>query len=112
MQANKENNDKFITMIGFAKRAGAIVYGYDNLRTAKGVRLVAVSDAASENLKSDMERLADKRNIPIVYANALEDKMGGNIKALGITNSDMSREIINYISKGATPYEIRLGKRR
>ncbi len=101
-----------MTMVGFAKRAGAIVLGYDSLRTAKGVRLIAVSDTASDNLKDDMERLADKRNIPIVYAPTLEDKVGGNVKALGITNSDMSRAITDYVSNGATQYGIRLGTRR
>ena len=94
-----------MTMVGFAKRAGAIVLGYDSLRTAKGVRLIAVSDTASDNLK-------DERNIPIVYAPTLEDKVGGNVKALGITNSDMSRAITNYVSDGATQYGIRLGTRR
>ena len=112
MRTNKEQGDKFLTMVGFAKRAGAIVLGYDSLRTAKGVRLIAVSDTASDNLKGDMERLADKRNIPIVYAPTLEDKVGGNVKALGITNSDMSRAITDYVSDGATQYGIRLGTRR
>ena len=110
--AVKKRGDKFLTMVGFAKRAGAIVLGYDSLRTAKGVRLIAVSDTASDNLKDDMERLADKRNIPIVYAPTLEDKVGGNVKALGITNSDMSRAITDYVSDGATQYGIRLGTRR
>lgn len=112
MRKNNVNGDTFLAMIGFAKRAGAIVYGYDGLRTARGVRLIAVSDTASDNLKSDMARLADKRNIPIVYANSLEDKIGNNVKALGLTNADMSRAIVDYISGGDTPYEIKLGTRR
>ena len=51
--------DRFATMIGFAKRAGKIVYGFDCLKTAKRVAVLAVSDTASDNLKNGMARTVD-----------------------------------------------------
>ena len=104
-----KSNDKdtFITMVGFAKRAGEIVYGYDGLRKARGVKLLAVSDGASDNLKSDMARLAEKNGLPLVTAPSLESKIGNNVKALGLTDENMSKAVVDFISKGAANYSIK-----
>lgn len=99
-------------MIGFAKRSGTIVFGYDNLSKAKGVRLIAVSDTASDNLKSDTERLASRLNVPTVYARSLETIVGNNVKALGFTDKNMARAVADYISDGDTEYNIKFGSRR
>lgn len=112
MHKNDGNSDKFTAMIGFSKRAGKIVYGYDSLRKAKGVKLLAVSDTSSDNLMSDMARLAEKLNVPIVTAPKLEDIVGNNVKALGITEINMAHAIIDYISGGAEKYKIQFGSRR
>ena len=99
-------------MIGFAKRAGKIIYGYDTLCKAKGVKLLAVSDTASLNLLSDMERLANKQSLPMVIAPQLEAAVGNNVKALGISDENMARAAIDYVASGATQYKIKLGQRR
>ena len=90
------NTDKFVTMIGFAKRSGKIVYGYDNLKSARGIKLLAVSDTASINLAKDMRSLADKKNVPLVTAPALETIVGNNVKALGMTDGNMAQAAIGY----------------
>ncbi len=97
-------SDKFAAMIGFAKRAGKIVYGYDNIKKAKGLKLIAVSDSASDNLKSAMERLKITRHIPTVYARSLEEVVGGNCKALGITDPNMAKAMLEYASDAAPLY--------
>lgn len=94
-------------MIGFAKRAAKIVYGYDALPTAKGVKLMAVGDTASSNLRTGMERLAQKKNCPLVYVKALESKVGNNVKALGITDAEMAKAIMDFAAQGAPEYSIK-----
>ena len=92
----QNNADKFVTMIGFAKRAGKIVYGYDNLKSARGLKLLAVSDTASVNLAQDMKNLAEKKRVPLVVAPALEITVGNNVKALGMTDGNMAQAALSY----------------
>ena len=98
------SNDKFIAMIGFAKRAGKIVYGYDNLRSAKRVKLLAVSDSGSDNLKRNVKTLAERQNKPIVLVDGLESIVGNNCKALGITDENMALAMTQYVESGAKGY--------
>ena len=99
-------NDKFTAMIGFAKRARKIVYGLDSLQTAKHLKLLAVSDSASDNLLNSMRRLAEKRSLPLVTVDGLENKVGGNTKALGVTDENMSLAIVEFVKGGAQGYKI------
>lgn len=103
-------SDKFLSMLGFAKRSGKIVYGYDNLRKAKNVKLLVVSISTS-NLMSDMDALADKTAIPILYVAELEKIVGGNVKALGFTDANMVRAVTDYAEK-SEKYRLRFGSRR
>ena len=105
-------NDKFIAMIGFARRSGKIVYGLDSLKTAKRIALLAVSDTASDNLKRNMDLLADKNEIPIVTAIGLENTVGNNVKALGLTDVNMAKAASDYVKGETLKYTIRYGKRR
>ncbi|MDE5563364.1 MAG: hypothetical protein K2J01_07480 [Clostridiales bacterium] len=108
----ENKNDKFVTMIGFARRSGKIVYGLDSLKHAKNVKLLAVSDTASDNLVRNIERLADINEIPIVYAIGLELTVGNNVKALGLVDGNMAKAVAEYIEDGSTQYTIKYGKRR
>lgn len=103
--------DKFIAMIGFAKRAGKIVFGIDKLKVARGVKLLAVSDTASDNLSEEMRRLAQKRDLPLVVAAALEDTVGNNVKALGITDPNMASAMWDHATH-APQYKTEYGLRR
>lgn len=99
-------NDKFASMVGFAKRAGKIVIGYDALRSARRVKLLAVGDTASENLTENMVKLSRKFDVPLVYATGLETLVGGNCKAMGVTDANMAREMEKYARSGAPQYHI------
>lgn len=101
-----------MTMIGFAKRAGKIVYGYDGLAASQKVKLAAVSDTASDNLKRNVALLAERRNYPLVTAALLEQKVGNNIKALGILDENMAKAVSDYVRSGAEGYSIEYGTRR
>lgn len=112
-------SDAFVTMIGFGKRAGALVYGIDKLKSARGVKLLAVSDAASDRLRSDVERLADRLGVCVVTARDMETTVGNNVKALGFTDANMARAVVEYIENnekdvddGKAIYILRKGLRR
>ena len=94
--------DKLISMIGFAKRSGKIVYGYDGLKKAKNVKMYAVSDTSSDNLKASMNALAAKTHTPIVRVCYLESIVGNNVKALGLTDENMARAAMEYIATAQT----------
>lgn len=100
------NGDKFASMIGFAKRAGKIVIGYDALRTAKRIKLLAVDDSASASLTDNMKILSRKLDVPLVYAAGLETLVGAGIKAIGVTDANMAREMETYARSGAPQYHI------
>ncbi|MCH5155963.1 MAG: hypothetical protein J1F69_05080 [Clostridiales bacterium] len=108
----ENNKDKFVTMIGFARRSGKIVYGLDSLKHAKNIKLLAVSDTASDNLLRNMERLADINEIPIVYAVEMERTVGNNVKALGLTDGNMAEAVAKYVESGTAQYTIKYGTRR
>lgn len=108
----ENKNDKFITMIGFARRSGKIVYGLDSLKGAKNIKLLAVSDTASDNLKRNIELIADNKGLPIVYTDGLENTVGNNVKALGLTDGNMAKAVIDYVESARTQYTIKYGTRR
>lgn len=110
MNKMPDNTDKFATMIGFAKRAGKIVYGYDSLKAARGIKLYAVSDTASANLIESMKSLADKKKTPLIVAPALETTIGNNVKALGMTDGNMADAALEFVRKHGNGYRIETDK--
>lgn len=88
--------DKFVAMIGFAKRAGKIVYGYDELKVRRNVKLYAISDSASQNLSDGLKRLCDGKSAPLIIVKRLEELVGANCKALGITDKNMAKAMLDF----------------
>lgn len=109
----QSKSDTFATMIGFARRSGKIVFGLDALKRAKNVKMLAVSGTASDNLKRNMDRLADLNKIPIVYVSQLESVVGNNVKALGLTDGNMAQAVAGYVETGDfAQHTIKYGIRR
>lgn len=101
-----KNNDKFAAMLGFAVRAGALVYGFDNLKKAKRIKLLAVSDSASDNLFDGMKLLAERLKTTLVKVVELEALVGKNCKALGITDENMAKAMAEYAAGSNDRYTI------
>ncbi len=93
-------------------RSGKIVYGLDSLLSAKRIKLLAVSDTASENLRSEMLRLAEKRNCSLVKAPSLETSIGHNVKAFGFTDANMAKAALDYVLQNSPQYELEYKSRR
>ncbi len=99
-------NDKFAALIGFAKRAGKIVYGYDDLKSAKRIKLFVISDSVSSNVVDGLKRASLKTGAPLVAADMLEELIGGNCKALGITDKNMASGMLDYVRGEQSRYRI------
>lgn len=101
------SGDKFLSILGFAKRSGKVIYGYDNLKQSKRPKILVVSDSASGNLMDGMCRLSVKLKVPLVVAKKLEDLVGGgNCKALGVTDVNMASGMLAYFSGEQSQYGI------
>lgn len=101
-----DKGDKFASMLGFAVRAGKIVYGLDNLKSARALKLLAVSDGASDNLTDGMKRIAERKSVTLVQVKSLEELVGYNCKALGITDENMAKAMIEYAGGQNSRYRI------
>ncbi|MCH5162973.1 MAG: hypothetical protein J1G38_05745 [Clostridiales bacterium] len=92
-----------MAILGFARRAGKVRYGLDELKKAKSVKLYAVCVSASDNLVSDMKALSSKTHKPLVIAKR-DSFTEGNCKAIGITDSNMASGMTEY-AKDNEEYE-------
>ena len=65
------------TYLGFARRAGKLTLGVNAVSTLKGGVYLLVADiAASENTKKEIEKLARKLSVPVVWTEDLETLAG------------------------------------
>ena len=93
-------NKKILGLIGFAARARKISYGTDSvkLQLAKGkVRLLIISEEASDRTKKDFINLSEEYNIPKIIGGSNEElskAIGKSNKAvIGIHDKELSNEI-------------------
>lgn len=99
--------DNVVTMLRFAKRAGKIIYGLDSIKPkARRAKTLVISADASQNLKDGMCAIAAKRRLPLVQAKALAEIVGGNCKALAVTDENMARAIVEHAKAASQDYTI------
>lgn len=97
------STDKFAAMVGFAKRAGKMIYGYDELKRNRKCKVLAVSNIECGNIMSNMKALSVRYNIPLVAVEDMAALVGSNCKAFGITDGNMAKAMIEYCRGGNTP---------
>ncbi|HPD02240.1 MAG TPA: hypothetical protein P5161_06045 [Eubacteriales bacterium] len=91
---------KITAYIGFAKKAGKIVWGIDAITEKKrSYPLILIDNAASDRLKKDAEKYAGG-NIPLVYLDGLSELCRSeNVKAAAITDKELSRAILQNLGE-------------
>jgi Ribosomal protein HS6-type (S12/L30/L7a) len=93
------NTSKIASYIGFAARAGKIIFGAD-LITKRGKRhkVIVLCDTASDNTKKQLSAYADKTGTPL---RTLMDITVGDIlkrpncKAIAVTDESLANAIIH-----------------
>ncbi len=91
-------NGKAESIIGFAVKAGKVIYGLDTLKETKRKRyLIIFSPSVSDGTKKDIFAVAKRDNVPLIRSEALLTALHkDNIKVIGIANKQMADAIMNF----------------
>lgn len=96
---NAVQKDKVDSLLGFAVKAGKLLYGSDTLETTrKTIYLAVLCATTAENTRKKVLALAAKKNIPVLEAqNALEDTVTRrNCKVIAVTDRQMADAMQAY----------------
>lgn len=100
--------DKLLSMLGIAKRAGALSMGHDaavNSLFSKKAKMVLLACGVSERAKRDMRITAEKHfaGLPVLQADITMDEIYGacgyRAGILTVNNAEMSKKIISLINE-------------
>ncbi|MBE5806517.1 MAG: 50S ribosomal protein L7ae [Clostridiales bacterium] len=101
------NKTKILGLLGLARRAGKIVSGADAVKEAymkKKLKLVILSEDASERTKSNFYNLIDRQFVNICEFSTMDELghiIGKTPKAvIGIKDINFAKEIIKNINGG------------
>lgn len=86
--------------IGFAIRAGKVVWGADNCLRSKHLYAVLAVDTINRTSRNELERLCDGRRVPLVWCDeelltACVHKQ--NCKCIGLTDPNLAQAAVNNI---------------
>ena len=96
----RSTTDKFAAMVGFARRAGKIVYGYDELKRDRKCKIMAVSAREQGNILDNMKSLCLRRSVPLVAVEDIAEFVGNGCKAFGIADANMAKAMLDYLDSG------------
>lgn len=95
--------EKIESLLGFAVRAGKVLFGFDALVAPKRahVHLVLYGPDLAENTKTKLDRLCAERKIPrLLCKKTLEEMLRrSGVKAVGITDKQMARAMVRYANE-------------
>lgn len=92
--------EKIESLLGFAARAGKLVYGADNIVLSKRVRVVLVSGDLQENTRKKLLAYGQERNVPLIVSKKplCEILKRDGVKAVGVTDKQMASAMGRYVS--------------
>lgn len=90
---------KIISYLGFAQKAGKIIYGADNvLKKKKLYPLVIICSSVSDRTKKDIASFCG--NAPLVEVEDLSSLMNKNgVKVVAVTDFNLAAAIVNECNK-------------
>lgn len=89
--------DKIDALLGFAVKAGKIIYGIDTIEsTAKRFYSICICHTTADNTKRKTEAVANAKKVPLILSqHKLEDVLyRKNCKVIAITDKQMSEAMI------------------
>ena len=100
-------DSKILGLIGLAMKAGKISFGADSVEEdikKKKVKLIIVSNEASERTKNKFQKLSDEHQIPLMIDGTIEEishAIGKSNKAIiGIRDENFAKSIQNKYNGG------------
>ena len=94
--------DKIDSLLGFAVKAGKLLYGCDTLESVrKPVYLIIVCQTLADNTRKRVLAVAERKNIPVAQStNALENAVGRqNCKVISVTDKQMAKAMRGYMGQ-------------
>ncbi len=96
-------NDDWVKYVGLARKAGAVLFGQDNILSARNAPyLVIVSiNEASQNLNKKIYNFIANKNIKLIkFSDSLDKYLGTqNCKVIGITNRELAEKVYSLFNK-------------
>ena len=96
-------NDDWVKYVGLARKAGAVLFGQDNILSARNTPyLVIVSiNEASQNLNKKIYNFIANKNIKLIkFSDSLDKYLGTqNCKVIGITNRELAEKVYSLFNK-------------
>ena len=89
--------DKAESLIGFAVKAGHVLYGIDTVEAArKKLYLIVLCDTVAENTRKKALSVAAAKHVPVIVSrNELQYTVGRkNCKVLAVTDRQMAEAIV------------------
>ena len=92
-------HDKVETLLGFAIRAGKVVFGYDNIESNRKCVLIIVCKSLSQNAKERVLRKAGKTTVIETQCALSEITHRNGCKAIALTDKQMAHAVINCLNE-------------
>ena len=87
--------EKISSYIGLAQRAGAVIYGEDNIEKVLPKLFLVLIDASAGDKYTDRLTKKCQGVCPTLAADSLESALHrGGVKAIGILNASLANQII------------------
>lgn len=92
-------HDKVETLIGFAIRAGKVIFGYDNIEGNRKCALIIVCKNLSQNSKERVLRKAGKTPVIETQCTLSEITHRNGCKAIALTDKQMAQAVKNCLNE-------------
>ena len=96
-------NDDWVKYVGLARKAGAVLFGQDNILSARNAPyLVIVSiNEASQKINKKIYNFIANKNIKLIkFSDSLDKYLGTqNCKVIGITNRELAEKVYSLFNK-------------
>lgn len=95
------NNDRFLSTLGLARRAGKIVYGFDSVsESVNCIQLIYTASDISERTQRNIDCIVSKKNILIRPLRYTKNELGYSIGTkpvgiIGITDKGFTKLLIS-----------------
>lgn len=94
-------NDKFLSLLGIARRAGRLMSGHDAVKEAvrgSKANLIIFTTEASQRLRDEFQRLSEGKNITLLNTeytiNDIYSATGGRAAVSALTDTGFSQRLI------------------
>ena len=85
-------SSKLSAYVGFSIKSGRVVYGYDRVTTARGIRLVLAAETVNRTARKQLQAYCTDNNIPLHWCDEqlIELCVHRRCKCIGLTDESLA----------------------